>query len=76
MRQFSADSQISFAAVKSTLEQTEKTLAALEDVTDEDSALRFALTSTLQELSAAARSMRNLTDYLERHPEALFRGKR
>lgn len=74
--QLSADLRMSFTAVKSTLEQTEKTLAALEDVTDEDSALRFTLTSTLQELSAAARSMRNLTDYLERHPEALFKGKR
>ena len=74
--QLSADLNMSFAAVKSTLEQTEKTLAALEDVTDDDSTLRFALTTTLKELSAAARSMRNLTDYLERHPEALLKGKR
>ena len=30
---------------------------------------------TLNSVTEAARSMRNLTDYLERHPEALLRGK-
>jgi paraquat-inducible protein B len=32
--------------------------------------------STLQEVSRAARSLRVLADYLERHPEALLRGKK
>jgi paraquat-inducible protein B len=32
--------------------------------------------STLQEVSRAARSFRVLADYLERHPEALLRGKK
>lgn len=30
---------------------------------------------TLDDISGAAKSMRNLSDYLERHPEALLRGK-
>ncbi|MFT6590927.1 MAG: paraquat-inducible protein B [Rhodoferax sp.] len=30
---------------------------------------------TLQELTRAAGSIRRLTDYLERYPEALLRGK-
>lgn len=30
---------------------------------------------TLSDISAAARSLKNLTDYLERHPEALLKGK-
>jgi paraquat-inducible protein B len=34
------------------------------------------LDSTLQEVSRAARSLRVLADYLERHPEALIRGKK
>lgn len=34
------------------------------------------LGDTLRELESAARSLRVLTDYLERHPEALLRGKR
>ena len=32
-------------------------------------------TARLQEVSRAARSIRILADYLERHPEALVRGK-
>ncbi len=40
-----------------------------------DSALDIELSTTLQELSRAARGLRVLADYLERHPEALIRGK-
>jgi paraquat-inducible protein B len=40
-----------------------------------DSTLDTELSTTLQELSRAARSLRVLADYLERHPEALVRGK-
>jgi paraquat-inducible protein B len=40
-----------------------------------DSALDTELTTTLQELSRMARALRVLADYLERHPEALVRGK-
>ena len=35
----------------------------------------YQITTTLKELSAAARSIRVWADYLERHPEALLRGK-
>ncbi len=31
--------------------------------------------TTLQDISATARSIKNLTDYLERHPEAILKGK-
>jgi paraquat-inducible protein B len=34
------------------------------------------LGDTLREVSRAARSLRVLADYLERHPEALVRGKK
>jgi paraquat-inducible protein B len=37
--------------------------------------LQSDLGSTLIELSRAARSVSALADYLERHPEALIRGK-
>ena len=55
--------------------QAQNTLRAMEGVVSEDSALAFELTSTLKELSSAARSIRVWADYLERHPEALIRGK-
>jgi paraquat-inducible protein B len=42
----------------------------------DDSPTRYALDEALRELAAAARSIRTLADYLERHPEALLSGKR
>lgn len=41
----------------------------------EDAPLQQDLRQTLQELSRTAASVRVLTDYLERHPESLLRGK-
>ena len=35
----------------------------------------YDLTTALEELSEAARSIRVLTAYLERHPDALIMGK-
>jgi paraquat-inducible protein B len=40
-----------------------------------DSPLVTELHKTLRELSSTSRSFRNLSDYLERHPESLLRGK-
>lgn len=54
--------------VRKTVNTTERTLA-------EDSPLQLDLRQTLQELTRAAGSLRILTDYLERHPESLLRGK-
>ena len=56
---------------KSALKQAEKTLGTVSV----DSPLVYELNRTLRELSATARSMRLLTDYLERHPESAIRGK-
>ncbi|MFA9562036.1 MAG: hypothetical protein ACERKU_06850, partial [Nitrospirota bacterium] len=57
----------------------EKTLAkarqALE-LADPNSPAAVNLNSALKELSAAARSIRVLADYLEQHPEALVKGKK
>ncbi|MGT2494871.1 hypothetical protein ACU4GD_41910 [Cupriavidus basilensis] len=40
-----------------------------------DSALLQSTADTMRELSRTAASLRALADYLERHPEALIRGK-
>jgi paraquat-inducible protein B len=37
--------------------------------------IQAELRDALQEVARAARSLRGLTDYLERHPESLIRGK-
>ena len=62
--------------LKSTIEQARKTLAAAERTVAPDSPVQDDLRETLQEVTRAAESMRQLVDYLERHPEALLRGKR
>jgi paraquat-inducible protein B len=63
------------ASARNTLKQTEHTLASLEKVVADDSGLTYELTNALHEVSAAARAVRFLTDYLDRHPEAMIRGK-
>lgn len=63
-------------AAQSAFVQAEKTLSAFQGVTAEDSEMIYELNTALKELSAAARSIRFMADYIERHPEALIRGKR
>ena len=58
-----------------TLDQASATLASAEGMVGEGSQVRFGLNSTIGEISGAARSIRIFADYLERHPEALLRGK-
>lgn len=62
-------------SVDLTLEQSRSTLATTQGFIDEDSKMRHDLDTTLSEISGAARSIRIFADYLERHPEALLRGK-
>jgi len=66
-----ASSQSTFDAARAALKQTEATLQAYSP----DSPLITELNRTLRQLSATSRSFRNLSDYLERHPESLIRGK-
>ncbi|PLC03982.1 mammalian cell entry protein [Variovorax sp. RO1] len=54
--------------VRKTVNSAERTLA-------DDSPLQQDMRQTLRELTRAAGSVRILTDYLERHPESLLRGK-
>ena len=48
---------------------------AIERYAGANSPVRIELIKTLSEFSAAARSFRVLTEYLENHPEALIKGK-
>jgi len=48
----------------------------IASLTAEGSSTRHELDRLLAEAARAARSLRALTDYLERHPEALLQGKR
>ena len=57
------------------MQDVRKTLTGAQRTLAEDAPLQQDLRRTLQELSRAAASLRVLTDYLERHPEAILRGK-
>lgn len=69
--------------LKTTIEELRRTIGSADGVlksTDatlvgKDAPLPQELRDALQEITRAARSLRILTDYLERHPEALIRGK-
>jgi paraquat-inducible protein B len=62
--------------LRATLEQARKTLRSAEGALASDSPLQGDLRETLLEVTRAAESVRALTDYLERHPESLIRGRR
>jgi paraquat-inducible protein B len=53
-----------------------KTLSSARGVISEDSPVVVELEHTLKEISAMSRSIRELADYLEQHPETLIRGKK
>ena len=53
----------------------EKTLSGARSVISDDAPVIVGLEDTLKEISAMARSFRQLADYLEQHPESLLRGK-
>lgn len=55
--------------------EAQSTMATADGLIGRDSELRYDLTSTFAELKSAARSIRQLADYLERHPDSLLYGK-
>ena len=58
-----------------TLAQAQAALANLQATFDPQAPLAYQLNQTLIEVSKSARSMRELTDYLERNPSSIVRGK-
>lgn len=63
------------SAAADTMEEVGALTARLRDLAADDSTVMYETTRMLESLSAAAQSFRTLADYLERHPEALLKGK-
>lgn len=57
------------------LRSAQKAIGGVEGTISNDSPLVYQLNKTLEEVSNLARSVRQLADYLERHPESVLRGK-
>ena len=58
-----------------TLAEVKKTMHAAEQTLSSDAPVQQDLRGTLNEVNRAAASLRALTDYLQRHPDSLLRGK-
>ena len=61
--------------ISAVLEEARQSLDNAEQVLNADAPLQVKMNTALEEIGGAARSMRLLMDYLERHPESLLRGK-
>jgi paraquat-inducible protein B len=70
-----ADLNKTTAKLRSAFESAESALDEIDSMVDEESDLRYYIDTFLREITLAARSVRALADYLERHPDALLRGK-
>lgn len=61
--------------IKQAISELKNSLVEVQRAVASDSPLQQETRQALQEVSKAAQSLRQLTDYLEKHPEALIRGK-
>jgi len=82
LQQTSGDARLALKQAGDALKQTEEAMKRaeaavtnIETLSDLDSPVNYELEKSLREVSAAARSLRSLTDYLERNPRALIFGK-
>jgi hypothetical protein len=62
--------------LRSVVGNARRTLETVEHSLASDAPLQQGVQDTLHEVSRATASLRALTDYLKRHPEALIRGKK
>jgi len=83
LRKALADLYLTLVSARGTMVSADRTMVSARgtldnanNLTEPNSAQLLQLGNTLQEVSRAARSVRVLADYLERHPEALLRGKK
>ena len=60
---------------RDTLAAAQKTFGSAEATLQQDSPLQSDVHAALQELTRTLQSLNALSDYLERHPESLLRGK-
>ena len=70
------DLDLTLVSARGTLSSAQGTFDNTSNLTGANSSQMQQLDQTLKEVSRAARSIRVLTDYLERHPESLLRGKK
>ncbi|HHB77016.1 MAG TPA: hypothetical protein ENK84_10835 [Desulfobulbus sp.] len=68
--------QTSFVKMNNTLDRLLTVADNLAQLTDSGSPLQYELQSTLRDISKTARSVSQLSNYLQRHPNALLTGRK
>ena len=63
-------------AVKSSFEKAESLLTEAEKLISQNSNLRREIMTALESMSDASRSVEELADYLQQHPDSLIKGKK
>lgn len=63
-------------SLQKTLEELRGTIATYDKLADRNINIGYDLSKALQEIDETAASLRSLAEYLERHPEALVKGKK
>jgi paraquat-inducible protein B len=61
--------------LNATLEEARQAMESASEMLKTDSPLQIRMKSALDEVARASRSLRQLMDYLERHPESIISGK-
>ncbi len=75
--QLTPQARQALSGVEQTLGAVQKSLDRLDrNVLDQGAPVQHNIEQTMSDLQRAARSMQELGDYLQRHPEAILRGKR
>ncbi len=70
-----ASAKSMMASTEKSLERASKTLQTAGKGIENLDSLQYRIGETLEEIRTAARSIRDLADYLEKNPESLLRGK-
>lgn len=75
LRKAMAQLDLTLVSAREAIDSGRGTLDSANKLIEPNSVLDAQLNNTLQDVSRAARSLNGFLDYLERHPEALIRGK-
>jgi paraquat-inducible protein B len=75
VRPIQADLAKTTKSLRAALQTAEDAIVAVDGMVSENSEFRYQIDIFLREIALMARSLRSFAAYLERNPDALFRGK-
>ncbi|HET6513902.1 MAG TPA: MlaD family protein [Thermodesulfovibrionales bacterium] len=62
-------------AARLALEETQQAVRGVKEITAQNANLGYEINRSAEQMTALSRSLRSLTDYIDRHPEAFIKGK-